>query len=125
MADPSLNADPFAAYERVRAAGPIVKTKLMSGTASHAAANQVLRSADFGVGSGHGELPPLSRRVLSRIVDPDALGPMDPPSLLAVDPPDHARYRRLGVARVHGAIGGCTRAAHRRGGRVAPRPGGR
>ena len=95
MADPSLNADPFAAYERVRAAGPIVKTKLMSGTASHAAANQVLRSADFGVGSGHGELPPLSRRVLSRIVDPDALGPMDPPSLLAVDPPDHARYRRL------------------------------
>jgi cytochrome P450 len=95
MADPSLNADPFAAYEQVRVAGPIVKTKLMSGTASHAAANQVLRSADFGVGSGHGELPPLSRRVLSRIVDPDALGPMDPPSLLAVDPPDHARYRRL------------------------------
>jgi cytochrome P450 len=95
MADPELNAEPFAGYKEVRSAGPIVKTKLMSGTASHAAANLVLRSGDFGVGSGHGELPPLSRRVLSRIVDPEALGPMDPPSLLAVDPPDHTRYRRL------------------------------
>ena len=95
MADARLNADPFAAYEKVRAAGPVMKTSLLTGTASHAAANQVLRSPEFGVGSGHGELPPLSRRVLSRIVDPDALGPMDPPSLLAVDPPDHTRYRRL------------------------------
>ena len=98
LADPELNADPFAAYERVRAVGPVLKTALMSGTASHAAVNQVLRSPAFGVGDGHGELPPLSRRVLSRVVDPEALGPMDPPSLLAVDPPDHARYRRL-VAR--------------------------
>ena len=98
LADPELNADPFAAYERVRAVGPVLKTSLMSGTASHAAVNQVLRSPDFGVGDGHGELPPLSRRMLSRVVDPEALGPMDPPSLLAVDPPDHARYRRL-VAR--------------------------
>jgi cytochrome P450 len=30
---------------------------------------------------------------------PDALGPLDPPSLLVVDPPDHTRYRRL-VSRV-------------------------
>ena len=95
MADPEVNVDPFDAYEHVRAAGPVLKTKLMSGTASHAAANQVLRSADFGVGSGHGELPPLTRRMLGRVMDPEAFGPMDPPSLLAVDPPDHARYRRL------------------------------
>ena len=95
MADPRTNADPFEAYEHVRAAGPVLKTKLMSGTVSHAAANQVLRSGEFGVGDGHGELPPLTRRALLRIMDPQAFGPMDPPSLLAVDPPDHARYRRL------------------------------
>ena len=95
LADPVINADPFATYEQVRTAGAVIKTKLMSGTVSHAAANQVLRSSDFGVAGGHGELPPLTRRVLSRVVDPDALGPMDPPSLLGVDPPDHARYRRL------------------------------
>ena len=95
MADPQTNADPFAAYEHVRAAGPVLKTKLMSGTVSHAAANQVLRSSEFGVGDGHGELPPLTRRALLRLMDPGAFGPMDPPSLLAVDPPDHARYRRL------------------------------
>jgi cytochrome P450 len=95
MADPETNADPFEAYEQVRAVGPVLKTKLMSGTVSHAAANQVLRSGEFGVGDGHGELPPLSRRVLLKVMDPEAFGPMDPPSLLAVDPPDHARYRRL------------------------------
>jgi len=95
MADPEINVDPFDAYEDVRAAGPVLKTKLMSGTASHSAANQMLRSGDFGVGSGHGELPPLTRRMLGRVMDPEAFGPMDPPSMLAVDPPDHARYRRL------------------------------
>ena len=95
MADPALNADPFSAYEHLRATGPVLKTKLMSGTVSHAAANQVLRSGDFGVGDGHGELPPLTRRMLGRVMDPEAFGPMDPPSMLAVDPPDHARYRRL------------------------------
>ncbi len=95
MADPEMNAEPFAGYERVRAAGPVQKTKLLSGTASHAAVNVVLRSSDFGVGSGHGELPPLPRRMLNRVMDPEAFGPMDPPSLLAVDPPDHGRYRRL------------------------------
>jgi cytochrome P450 len=95
LADPVVNADPFATYERVRASGPIMKTKLMSGTTSHAAANHILRSPEFGVAGGHGELPPLTRRMLSRVSDPDALGPMDPPSLLGVDPPDHTRYRRL------------------------------
>ena len=95
MADPDLNADPFSAYEHVRATCPVLKTKLMSGTVSHAAANQVLRSGEFGVGDGHGELPPLTRRMLGRVMDPEAFGPMDPPSMLAVDPPDHARYRRL------------------------------
>jgi cytochrome P450 len=95
LSDPEVNHDPFAAYEEVRASGPVLKTKLMSGTVSHPAANQVLRSPEFGVGSGHGELPPLTRRMLGRVMDPEAFGPMDPPSLLAVDPPDHARYRRL------------------------------
>ena len=33
--------------------------------------------------------------MLGRVMDPEAFGPMDPPSMLAVDPPDHARYRRL------------------------------
>jgi cytochrome P450 len=95
MSDPEVNVDPYDAYDDVRSAGPVLKTKLMSGTASHAAANQVLRSSHFGVGSGHGELPPLTRRMLGRVMDPEAFGPMDPPSMLAVDPPDHARYRRL------------------------------
>ena len=35
------------------------------------------------------------RRLLLRLQELEVAGPMDPPSLLAVDAPDHTRYRRL------------------------------
>jgi cytochrome P450 len=35
------------------------------------------------------------RWVLDRVTDPMALSPVDPPSMLVVDPPEHTRYRRL------------------------------
>ena len=54
-----------------------------------------MRSPDFGVGDGHGELPPPLRRLLIRLQSLEVAGPMDPPSMLAVDAPDHTRYRRL------------------------------
>lgn len=96
--DPEMRRDPFAGYEELRAGGPIVRGRLVAATVHHAAANQILRSGDFGVGAGHGELPAPARRMLARVQDPEALGPVDPPSLLALDPPDHTRLRKL-VAR--------------------------
>ncbi len=96
--DDAITADPFATYDTLRAGGTVVRNRLVGATAHHAAANQVLRSEDFGVAGGHAELPPPLRRLLDRIADPGALGPVDPPSMLVVDPPDHTRYRKL-VAR--------------------------
>lgn len=99
VVDPALRGDPFPAYDEVRRRGPLVTGRLVSGTATHAVANQVLRSSAFGVGGGHGELPQRVRRLLVAVEDPGALGPLDPPSMLATDPPDHTRYRKL-VSRV-------------------------
>jgi cytochrome P450 len=93
--DPRLRADPFAAYDRIRSQGPVVDAKLLSATASHAVANEVLRSEAFGVGPGTELGPRWMNRLLASAVDTDHPGPVDPPSLLAVDPPDHTRYRKL------------------------------
>lgn len=99
VGDPALRDDPFAVYDAVRARGPVARGRGISATASHAAANEVLRGDAFGVAAGHGELPLGARRLLDVVSEPGALGPLSPPSLLATDPPVHTRYRRL-VARV-------------------------
>lgn len=99
VAEPALQEDPFGAYDDIRARGPVVHGRLISATATHSAANQILRGDTFGVAAGHGELRPGIRRVLDMVAEPGALGPLSPPSMLAVDPPEHTRYRRR-VSRV-------------------------
>ncbi|MFC7307057.1 cytochrome P450 [Streptomyces monticola] len=87
---------PTSAMDGIRHRGELVFTSPgLAAAAGHAAANSVLRSDAFGVGGGHGELPPLLRRTLDRVMRERARGPIDPPSMLAVDPPQHTRYRKL------------------------------
>ncbi len=93
--DPATVAEPFDAYERLRPAGPLHRGPVVAATVDHACANQILRSEDFGTGAGKAELPPLLRGVFERVADPYALSPVDPPSLLALDPPEHNRHRKL------------------------------
>ena len=98
--DPALWDDPYPTYERMRAHGPLMTGGLIDSTASHRVASEVLRNPAFRVGVGSSDrLPPVARRLLSLTHDPWAVGPAEPPSMLAVDPPDHTRYRRL-VAKV-------------------------
>ncbi len=74
-------ADPHAVYERMRASGPLLPTRLGNlSTTSHQLCQQILRSRAFAV------------------KDPDAPRPgedMLDLSLLALNPPDHTRLRRL------------------------------
>jgi cytochrome P450 len=94
--DKTLWDDPFPTYEQMRAQGPLLRGGLVSSTASYDVTREVLRSPSFRVGIGTSErLSPLARLMLARTVDPWAVGPAEPPSMLAVDPPDHTRYRRL------------------------------
>jgi cytochrome P450 len=93
--DPVLRDDPFPGYAQLRERGPISRHKFILATVDHAASTQILRSDDFGVAGGHGELPRPLRRLLARVYDDAARGPVDPPSMLSVDPPAHTRYRKL------------------------------
>jgi cytochrome P450 len=96
--DPAFYDDPYPSYERLRATGRIVRNGFVAGTVDHAVADAILRSDDFSTGQGQAELPAPLRRLHSAVRDPDTLSPVDPPSMLVVDPPVHTRYRRL-VAR--------------------------
>jgi cytochrome P450 len=95
MTDRAHRADPYPTYERVRARGPVVPGRLGYVTVDHAVATEVLRSDDFRAGPDEDALPGGLSKVLRWARDPHALGPIDPPSLLVVEPPDHTKYRRL------------------------------
>lgn len=94
MIDPTVIADPFPYYDQVRAQGRLVPGTLVHLTAHHDVASAVLRSPDFGVIAGPA---PLSRwmQLAIRAGGRGSYGPISPPSLLAIDPPDHTRIRRL------------------------------
>jgi len=93
-ADPQLRADPFAAYDELRAQGPLPRNRFVAATSSHAAAVSILRGEEFEAGQ-----QPLESGLLGRLVtaamDPQTRGPLDPPSLLAIHPPQHSRIRKL------------------------------
>jgi cytochrome P450 len=100
--DPASRADPYPLYDEVRATGPLVRGRLAHLTATHAVAGEVLRSDDFRAGADEDAFPGVLRSMVRWARDERVLGPIDPPSLLVVEPPDHTRYRRL-VSRVFSA----------------------
>jgi cytochrome P450 len=87
--------DPIPWYDALRAQGELVEGKVVHSTASHAVSSEVLRSPVFRVGITEDSLPPIVRRALRLAFDPKFPGPAEPTSLLAVDPPQHTKYRRL------------------------------
>ncbi|CAM3181838.1 cytochrome P450 [Nocardioides dubius] len=94
LMDDAVAANPSATIDAIRASGPVHRGALLASTARHDVANAILRSDDFGVAGGHGELPVGGRKVMELLSKGTPAGPLDPPSLLATDPPDHARIRR-------------------------------
>jgi cytochrome P450 len=93
MTDPTVKADPVPFYEQVRARGPLVRSRIGYITADHAIGHELLRSDDFRVVSIGSNLPAPLRWLEGRARD-DLFHPLRPPSLLAVEPPDHTRYRK-------------------------------
>ncbi|MFT4082577.1 MAG: cytochrome P450 [Nocardioides sp.] len=86
-------------FEEVRAAGPVHKGGFSYVTVSHQHVREVLSSNDFRTGILEG------RGVIGRLgawSATDVFNPVQPPSLLATEPPDHTRYRKL-VTRVFSA----------------------
>lgn len=93
IADPAVRADPIPFYEELRTRGPLIRGRLSHLTVDHAVAHELLRSDDFRVIVLGSSLPaPL--RWLEERTRTDGLHPLRPPSLLAVEPPQHTRYRK-------------------------------
>jgi cytochrome P450 len=93
IADPSVRADPVAFTEELRAQGPIVKCRAVYITVDHKICNDLLRSEDFHVLSMGSTLPKPLQWVV-RHTETGLLHPLEPPSMLSVEPPDHTRYRK-------------------------------
>jgi cytochrome P450 len=94
--DPALQADPFPIYEQLREHRPFARGGFSKITVHHDSCVAVLRSDAFGVAIAPPEDLPGPLRLLMRLAGPARHpGPIDPPAMLAVDPPDHTRYRRL------------------------------
>jgi len=79
------------------ARGPVLRSRVSYLTADHAAVKEILSSPDFRSG-----MPARPDSVLGRLLNwsvPRVAHPLEPPSLLVTEPPDHTRYRKL-VSRV-------------------------
>ncbi|CAN5226179.1 cytochrome P450 [soil metagenome] len=93
MADPAVRADPVRFYDELRGGGPLLRCRTGYLTPDHSVAHEVLRSDDFRVISLGSSLPGPLRWLENRTRTP-GLHPLRPPSLLAVEPPEHTRYRK-------------------------------
>ncbi len=94
VADPAVRANPVAFIEELRAIGPIVRCRALYMTVDHKTVNELLRSDDFHVFGMGTNLPKPLQWVADR-TRPDLIHPIQPPSMLSVEPPDHTRYRKL------------------------------
>jgi cytochrome P450 len=93
VADPTVQVDPVAFHDEIRTRGRIVRCRVTHITADHEVANALLRSDDFRV-TEIGALMPAPLRWIEEHTRGGLLQPLQPPSLLAVEPPEHTRYRK-------------------------------
>ena len=85
MVDPVIRDDPFPCYDQLRAQDRIVRSGLALLSAHHDVCLAVLRNPDFGQ-MRLDRLPGLLRLAM-KLGGRPVLGPIEPPSMLAVDPP--------------------------------------
>ncbi|WP_278220169.1 cytochrome P450 [Mycolicibacterium gadium] len=94
LADPTVRSNPIGFIEELRARGPLVRCRGLYMTVDHKVVNDLLRSDDFHVFALGSNLPKPMQWVADR-TRPDLLHPIQPPSMLSVEPPQHTRYRKL------------------------------
>jgi cytochrome P450 len=93
MIDPAVREDPIPYYDEIRAQDRIVTSGLALISAHHDVCLSVLRSPDFG--QIRLELLPGIVRLGMKLGGRAALSPIEPPSMLVTNPPEHTRYRKL------------------------------
>ncbi|MGM7645768.1 cytochrome P450 [Nocardia sp. JW2] len=84
--------DPYPLIEELRGPG-LRRTPLAYACFEHAQVRSILRDNRFGVFPALGpEVPPPLRKLAERVVPPPS--PVEPPSMLVLNPPEHTRMRK-------------------------------
>ncbi|MBF6447575.1 MULTISPECIES: cytochrome P450 [Nocardia] len=84
--------NPYALIEKMRGKGGLIRAHPVWITFDHDMAREILRDKRFGVGVPTMLAPRLGRRLLHRRPVPP--NPVDPPSMLVIDQPEHTRMRK-------------------------------
>jgi cytochrome P450 len=94
LVGPQRGGDPYPLIEQIRARGRLARTPIAWVSADHEICRTILRDNRFKVTNPANMNLPKAINWLIRHTDPQLPNPAEPPSMLQVDPPDHARYRR-------------------------------
>jgi cytochrome P450 len=94
IADPQVRANPAAFADEMRVRGPVIRCRKVLLTFDHTVGHELLRSDDFRVSKLGANLPTPLRWIIDK-TDTGLLHPIEPPSLLSIEPPDHTRMRKL------------------------------
>ncbi len=92
MSSPDAVHDPIPLLESLRARGRLVMSPFGWASADHEIVRTILRDNSFGVAAAEGFVPAPLRPLLDRVELPP--NPVQPPSMLVIDPPDHTRMRK-------------------------------
>jgi cytochrome P450 len=94
LLDPSNRADPYPAYERIRASGPLQLPGInLAVFSSYDHCDEVLRHPSSA--SDRLKSTAAQREIAKGGFDPEEARRMGPPGFLFLDPPDHTRLRKL------------------------------
>lgn len=85
----------YRLVEQIRKRGRLVRRPFVWVSADHEICRMVLRDDRFGVTNPVNMPLPQPLPALMNRTDPGLPNPVEPPTMLMVDPPDHTRYRRL------------------------------
>src|SRR4051794_38108740 len=95
----SRDGDPFPLFEEIRAEGALYRGRFSYIATGLATVREVLSSNDFRTGFDPTAMRGGINKAYLWSIEDERLGPLEPPSLLVTEPPDHTRYRKL-VSRV-------------------------
>ncbi|MEV0077818.1 cytochrome P450 [Nocardia neocaledoniensis] len=85
--------DPYPLIDELRASGGLIRTAVSYAAFEHPQVRAILRDNRFGVRQAlGGDLPAPWRSLAARVTVPP--NPVEPPSMLVLDPPEHTRMRK-------------------------------
>ncbi|WP_067479084.1 cytochrome P450 [Nocardia amamiensis] len=93
MAGPTGSDDPYSLIEQLRGRGRLQRTSIAWATFDYELSRSILRDTRFGVRTTESfNIPKPLQKLAERF--PLPANPVEPPSMLVIDPPEHTRMRK-------------------------------